>query len=74
MSEVDCQRSGTDRATVMKLNLIGLMRRPDLAVPLQLSDCVNEPGMRPGLNRSLGLRGGDDVRSCLFDYAEPVEL
>ena len=30
--------------------------------------------MRPGLNGSLGLRGGDDVSGCLFDYAEPVEF
>src|SRR5260221_638237 len=39
-----------------------------------MSDCINERVMRPGLDRSLGLRGGDDVGSRLFDYAEPVEL
>jgi hypothetical protein len=30
--------------------------------------------MRPGLNGSVGLCCGDDVSSCLFDYAEPVEF
>jgi len=30
--------------------------------------------MHPGLNNSLGLCGGDDVRSCLLDYAETVEI
>lgn len=34
----------------------------------------NERGMRPGVKRSSGLRGGDDVSSCLFDYTEPLEL
>ena len=74
MPEVDCQRRGTHSATVVKLNLVGLIRRSNLTVPLQISDYINERGMRPGLNRSLGLRGGDDVSSCLFDYAEPVEF
>ena len=58
----------------MKLNLIRLIRRSNLTVPLQMGDSINERGMHPGLNRSLGLRGGDDVSSCLFDYAEPVEF
>jgi hypothetical protein len=30
--------------------------------------------MSPEFNRSVGLRGGDDVGSCLFDHAEPIEL
>ena len=58
----------------MKLNLIGLTRRSKLTVPLQMRDGIDERGIDPGLNRSLGLRGGDDVSSCLFDYAEAVEL
>ncbi len=74
MPEVDCQSRSTHGATVVKLNLIWLIRRSNLTVPLQISDYTNERGMRPGLNRSLGLRGGDDVSICLFDYTEPVEL
>lgn len=58
----------------MKLNLIGVISRSNLTVPLQISDYVNERGMRPGLSRSLVLRGGDDVCSCLFDNAESVEF
>ena len=74
MPEVDCQGRGTDNATVVKLNLIRLIGCSNLTVPLHISDFINERGMSPGLNRSLGLRGGDDVSSCLFDYAEPVEF
>jgi hypothetical protein len=62
--EVDCQRRGTHSATVVKLDLIWLIRRSNLTVPLQISDYVNERGMRS--------RGGDDASSCLFDYAEPI--
>jgi hypothetical protein len=51
-----------------------LIRRLDLTIPLQAGDCINERGMRPRLNLSLSLRGGDDVSSCLFDYAEPVKF
>ncbi len=58
----------------MKLDLIGLIRRSNLTVPLQIGDFINERGMRPGFNLSLGLRGGDDVSGCLFDYAEPIEF
>lgn len=65
---------GTHNATVVKLNLIRLIRRSNLTVPLQIGDQINARGMRPGLNRSLSLRGGDDISSGLFDYAEPVEL
>jgi hypothetical protein len=50
------------------------MRRSNLTVPLQIGDYINERRMRPGLNRSLRLRGGDDVSTGLFDYAEPVEF
>lgn len=72
--EVGCQRRGTHSATVVKLNLIGLIRRPNLTISLQARDYINERGMGPGLNRSLGLRGGDDGCSCFFDYAEPVKF
>jgi hypothetical protein len=58
----------------VKLKLIGLIRRSNLTVPLQISDYINERGIRPGLNRSSGLRGGDHVGSRLFDYAEPIEF
>ena len=74
MPEVDCQRPGTHSATVVKLDLIWLIRRWNLTVPLQISDYINERGTRPGLNRSLGLRGGEDASSCHFDYAEPIEF
>lgn len=74
MSEVDCQRRRTENATVVKLNLIWLIRRSNLTVPLQMSDYINERGIRPGLNRPLGLRGGDDVSGGLFDDAESVEF
>ena len=72
--EVNCQGRGTHNATVVKLNLIRLIRGSNLTVPLQIGDQISERGLRPGLNRALGLRGGDDVSSGLFDYAEPVEL
>jgi hypothetical protein len=73
--EVVCQGRGTENATVVKLSLIRLARRSHLTVSLQIHDNINEPrGMRSGLNRSLGECGGDDVSSCLFDYAEPVEF
>jgi hypothetical protein len=58
----------------VKLNLIWLIRCSNLTISLQTSDNIDERGMSPGLNRSLGVRGGDDVSSRLFDYAEPVEL
>ena len=74
MPELDCQRRGTDNATVVKLNLVRLIRRSNLAVPLQMSDCIDERGVSPGFNRSLRMRGSDDVSSRLFDYAEPVEF
>ena len=60
--------------TVVKLNLIWLMRRSNLTVPLQISDHINERRMHPGLNRSLGLRSGEEISRCLFDDAEPVEF
>jgi hypothetical protein len=74
MPEMDCQRRGTHSATVVKLNLIGLTGSSNLSGPLQLGDCINERGVRPGLNQSLGVRHGDDVSSRLFDYAEPVKF
>lgn len=74
MLEVDCQRRGTYGAAVVKLNLIWLIRRSNLTVPLQMSDFINERGMRPGFNPSLGFRGGDDGSSCLFDHAEAIQF
>ena len=74
VAEIDCERRGAHRATVVKLNLVGLIRRPNLTVPLQIGDYINERGVQPGLNRSLGLCGGDDVGSRFFDNAEPVEF
>jgi hypothetical protein len=71
---MDCQRRGTNNATVVKLNLIRLIRCSNLTVPLQMSDCINERGMSPGFNRSLCMLDGDDISSCLFDYAESVEF
>jgi hypothetical protein len=58
----------------VKLNVVWLIGRSNLAIPLQIRDCVDERGMLPGFKRSLALRGGDKVRRRLFDYAEPVEL
>lgn len=55
--EVDRQCRGTHNATVVKLNLIWLIRRSNLAVLLQISDYINERGMGPGLKRSLRLGG-----------------
>ena len=72
--KVDCQRRGTDHATVVKLNCIRLIRRSNLTVPLQMRDGIDERGMSPKFNRSARMRGGDDVSSSLFDYAEPVEF
>jgi hypothetical protein len=72
--KVDCQRRGTDDATVVKLNLIRVIGRSNLTVLLQTSDCINEGRMSPELNRPLVVRGSDDVSGRLFDYAEPVKL
>jgi len=58
----------------VKLNFIWLIRRSNLTVPLQMSDCIDERGMSPGFNRSLRMRGSDNVSSRLFDYAEPLEF
>jgi len=74
VSEVDCQRRGSHSAAVVKLNLIRLIGRSNLTVPLQLRDFINERGMRPGLSGSSGLCVRDDVGCCLFDHAEPDEL
>ena len=71
---MDRQRRGTDNATVVKLNLIRLIRRSNLTVPLQTGDGIDERRMSPGFDRTLRMRGGDDVGGCLFDYAEPVEF
>jgi len=71
---LDRQRRGAHSATVVKLNLIWLIRRSNLTVPLQMSNGIIERGMSPRFNRSMRRRGGDDVSSCLFDYAEPVEF
>src|SRR5262249_23566208 len=68
------QRRGTYSAAVVKLNLIRLIERSNLTVPLQLRDFINERGMRPGLSGSSGLCVRDDVGRCLFDHAEPDEL
>lgn len=42
--------------------------------PFAVSDRIDEPGLSPGLTRSLGLEGGDYIRSRLFDHAEPIEF
>jgi len=72
--KVDRQGRSTHNTTVVKLNLIRLIRRSNLTVPLQVSDCIDERGMSPGFNCSLAVRRGDDIRSRLFDYAEPFDL
>jgi len=71
---MDCQRRGTYGATIVILNLIRLIRRSNLPVSLQKSDCINERGISPDLNVSLRMRGGDDGSSCFFDYAEAIEF
>jgi hypothetical protein len=58
----------------VKLNLIGLTGGAKLTVALQSRDGINEPGMGPRLNCSLGLSSGNDVRGCLVDYAEALEF
>ena len=58
----------------MKLNLVWLIGRSNLAIPLQTRDCIDERRMHPGFKRSLALRGGDNVSRRLFHYAEPIEL
>jgi hypothetical protein len=58
----------------VKLNLVWFIGRPNLTVPLLLSDGIDERRMPPGFQRSYGLRGADDVGSSLFDYRESVEL
>ncbi len=72
--EVGCQCRSANRATIVKLNFIGLIRCPDLTLPLQSGDYINERGMNPRLSRSLGLRGCDDIGSRFFNDTESVEF
>ena len=58
----------------MKLNLIRLIRRSNLTVPLQTRDSIDEPVMHPRLIDSFGIRGRDDIRSRLFHDVEPGEF
>lgn len=58
----------------MKLDSIRLTGRSRQTVPLQLNDGIDEGGVRPGLSRSVRLRGGDDVRRRFFDDTEAVRI
>ena len=71
---MDCERCRAYYAAIVNLNLIRLIGRSNLAVPLQTRDYVDERRIGLWLNGSLGVRGGDDVGSRLLDYAEPVEF
>src|SRR5580692_7131864 len=74
MPEVDRQRRSTHHTAVVELNLVWLMGRSNLAIPLQPGDRIKKRGIRPWFDRSLRLRHGDHLRSRLFDHAEPIEF
>ncbi len=74
MAEIDGQGRSADTATIVKLNLIRLIRRSNLAVLLQVRDGFEEGRMKPGFVVALCMLGCDDVGSRLFDYAESIKL
>ena len=74
MPEVNCQCRGAHGGTVVKLNVVRLTRRSNLTVPLQLGGYFYERRVRPGLNLSPGVRGGNNVGSSLFHDAESVKF
>jgi hypothetical protein len=58
----------------MKLYRCRRVRRPNLPLSLQISDRINERGVRPRFRDTLRLLQRDNVRSRLFDNAETIQL
>src|SRR3954452_12982258 len=74
VAEIDGERGGAHRGTIVKLHVVRLIRRANLSIALEMGDRIDERRIPPRFHRSPIARRGDHIRRGLFDDAEAVEL
>jgi hypothetical protein len=74
ITQIDSQRGRTHCRAIVKLHLVRLKGRTNLAPFLEIGDRIDEPGICPRFSCSTGLCCGDQIRRSLFNYAEAVKF